>query len=219
MARKLLGFTVLAMVAGGAYVSAPVVAAWQIREAVRSGNTGVLEEKVDWPSVRKSLKASLGASRKVLGELTDAAGLPRPGIWQRLKMAAMPFLSDPLIDRYVTSEGAPKLYVWRKRIQSVRDAAHAPTELVVASATRGSEGWLDRFGIGRIMDASERVREWGFVSPMRFEVKLEDRLAKQRTWHAALEMQGFAWKLTELRVAEDAPSPLKTAANTIARAR
>jgi hypothetical protein len=39
MARKFVGFVLLTTIAAGAYVSAPMVAAWQIREAVRSGNT------------------------------------------------------------------------------------------------------------------------------------------------------------------------------------
>jgi hypothetical protein len=207
MARKLVGFALLTAVAVGAYVSAPMVAAWQIREAVRSGNTAKLQEKVDWPSVRKSLRVSLDESRKVISELTDAAGLPRPGIWQRIKMAAVPFLADPLIGRYVTAEGVSKLYAWRqkwgRRVQWVRATAHASTQLVAASVTPASEGWLDRLGFGRALALVRRVKRWAFVSPIRFEIELADRIAQGRTWQAALELRGLTWKLTEMRVAED----------------
>jgi hypothetical protein len=207
MARKLVGFALLAAISAGAYASAPLVAAWQIREAVRSGDTVRLQEKVDWPSVRKSLKSSLDESRSAIRELTDAAGIPRPGIWQRIKMAAVPFLADPLIDRYVTAEGASKLYAWRqtwaRRAQSVRTAAQVSASLVAASVTRAPEGWLDRLGAGRALDVVRRVKRWGFVSPIRFEIELADRIVHGRTWQASLEVRGLAWKLTEMRVFED----------------
>lgn len=217
MARKLIGFALLSAITVGAYASAPMVAAWQIREAVRSGDTARLEAKVDWASVRKSLKSSLGESRKAIGELTDAAGLPRPGVWQRLKMAAMPFLADPLIDRYVTAEGAPRLYEWRqtwgRRVHALREAAGAPAKFVAASVTRPSRGWLTELGFGEALSAAERVTRWGFVSPFRFEIDVADRLAERRTWQVALELRGLSWKLTEMRIAEEPPSPPRSIAN------
>jgi len=211
MGRKLIGFAVLTIIASGAYVSAPMVAAWQIREAVRSGDAARLEDKVDWPSVRKSLKSSLGETRKAIGELTEVAGLPRPGIWQRLKMATLPFLADPLIDRYVTAEGAPRLYAWRqtwrRRVATIRSAAGASADLVAASVTPVPEGWLHQVGLERILAATKRVKRWAFVSPMRFEIELADRIAQGRMWQAVLEMRGFSWKLTEMRVSEELPEP------------
>jgi hypothetical protein len=42
-----------------AWFSWPLWTALQIREAVLSGDTAVLERKVDWPGVRASLKQSL----------------------------------------------------------------------------------------------------------------------------------------------------------------
>ena len=207
MARKLVGFVLFAAIGAGAYASAPLVSAWQIREAVRSGNTVKLREKVDWLSVRKSLKASLDESRKAIGELTDVAGIPRPGIWQRIKMAAVPFLADPLIDRYVTADGVPKLYGWRQKwgrhVQSMRAAAQASTKLVVATVTQAPEGWLDRLGFSRTLALMRRVKRWAFVSPTRFEIELADRIVQGRTWQAALELRGLTWKLTEMRIVEN----------------
>lgn len=221
MARKLIGFALLAAISTGAYMAAPIVAAWQIREAVRSGDVARLEDKVDWSSVRKSLKSSLKETRKAIGELTDAAGLPRPGIWQRLKMATVPFLADPLIDRYVTAEGVPKLYAWRQtwgqRVRGVREAAHASADLVTAAAGRAPESWFDRIGVSRILIAAERVKRWALVSPLRFEIEVADRIARGRTWLAVLELRGLSWKLTEMRVSEEQPEPRDSAAAGTAR--
>jgi len=209
MGRKVIGCALAVVLSAGAYASAPIVAAVQIREAVRSGDTARLEEKVDWNSVRKALKASIGESRKVIGELTDAAGVPRPGMWQRLKVAVLPFLADPVIDRYVSAEGVPKLYAWRQtwgeRIHVAGDAARAPFTRTATSPAATPRGWLDGFGLGRMVSAARRVKRWSFVSPARFEIDLLDRIARGRTWQAVLELRGLSWKLTEMRIVNEAP--------------
>ena len=223
MARRFIGFALLLSLAVGAYASAPLVTAWQIREAVRTGDTARLEDKVDWPSVRKSLKSSLGEARKAISELTEAAGVPRPSVWQRLKAAKLPFLTDPLIDRYVTAEGASKLYAWRQtwghRVHAVREAARAPTSVVAASVTRAPATWADRLGVGHVVGITDRVRRSVFVSPFRFEIELADRIARDRTWQAVLELRGLSWKLTEMRVSGAQSTAREPVAARMARAR
>ena len=58
-----------------AWFSWPLWTALQIREAVISGDTAVLERKVDWPGVRASLKQSLPvylAGQGVMGQALTA---------------------------------------------------------------------------------------------------------------------------------------------------
>ncbi len=219
----LIGFLAIVMVV--AYMSGPVLVAWHIREAVRTGDTATLRSKVDWPSVRQSLKSSLGETREALKELAEAAGLPPPTLWQRLKATALPYLADPLIDRYVTAEGAPKLYAWRqtwrRRVEAARNrsdrpgAAETGPEVGRAAAGTGS----DRLGGSPLSNSTPavtflerqrallgRVERWGFVSPGRFEIEVQDRTLATRRWFAALELRGLAWQLTEMRVLRT-PSP------------
>ncbi len=208
MLRKLVLVSVLLALAAGAYATAPLLAAWQIREAVVAGDTARLRDKVDWPAVRQSLKSSIGETRQALAELTDAAGLPRPGVWQRLKAAALPYVADPLIDRYVTAEGVPKLYTWRQtwrhRLATVRQAARGSAGLVVASITPAPqstlERWLQDTPVTRVLAAGRRVERWAFVSPFRLEIELADRVVPGRSWHAEMQMQGFSWRLTGMKV-------------------
>jgi hypothetical protein len=208
MLRKLLLVAALGGGATAAYVAAPVIAAWQIREAVRTGDAARLRDKVDWPAVRQSLKASIGETKRALTELTDAAGLVRPSLWQRLKAAALPYVTDPLIDRYVTADGVPKLYAWRqaylRRIADARRAAGAVPAVVAAAVTpvarSGIEVWLGETPAPRFLALARRIDRWSFVSPTRFELELADRPGTGRRWRAVMEIQGLAWRLTGMRI-------------------
>lgn len=198
-------FTIV--VAAGIYAAMPFVTAWQIREAVRGGDTATLARKVDWPSVRNSLKSSIGETRQALGELVDMAGQPRPGLWQRLKVAALPYLTDPLIDRYVSAEGAPRLYEWRQtwraRVRPTLGRDEPPTLL--------ANTWIGGTALDRGLSLARRVDRAHFVSPNRLEIELADRNVETRRWFAAVERRGFDWQLTEMKVvAVSQPAPRPT---------
>lgn len=208
MLRKLMVIATVAAIAVAGYAMFPLVAAWQIREAVRTGDVVRLAEMVDWPAVRQSLKHSVGDTRAALSELTDAAGLPRPGLWQRLKAAALPYVADPLIDRYVTAEGVPQLYAWRQslkqKVTALRQAARASTEMVAASVAPEPRGWiemaLEATPLPRILAAARRIERWAFVSPVRLEIELADRVVPDRRWQAEMQLRGLAWRLTGMKV-------------------
>ena len=85
----------LLVIAGGLYAVTPFVAVWQIREAVIAGDVTTLEHKVDWASVRRTLKQSGGDVRAAMLEYSQAAGIPKPGLWQRIKAAAAPMFQKP----------------------------------------------------------------------------------------------------------------------------
>ena len=197
MVKRLLLIGLLAALAVASYGAAPLIAALQIREAVRSGDAARLREKVDWPGVRQSLKSSLAESRSVIEELASAGGQPPLGLWQRMKSAALPFVADPLIDRYVTAENVPRLYAWRQAAKS-RGAAKA------AVVTEGDGGFMSlaslKARLARNLALLERVERWRFSSPTRLEVVVRDRQGASRRWMAALEMRGLSWQLTEMHI-------------------
>lgn len=234
MGRKALLIACLTIVMVTAYASGPVMVAWQIREAVRTGDTVALRSKVDWPSVRHSLKSSIGETRQALKELAEAAGLPPPNLWQRLKSTALPYLADPLIDRYVTAEGAPKLYAWRqtwrKRTLGARarsDGPVVPAGIVTEDGRTAASGtasgpldgaqrptsWLAGTAVERQLALLRRVERWAFVSPRRFEIEIQDRTIATRRWFAALELRGLTWQLTEMRALR-ASNPTRAASPT-----
>ena len=209
MRLKLLMMALVACLAGaGTYAAMPFVSAWQIREAVRLGDQATLARKVDWPSVRQSLKSSLDETRRAVAELSDTAGQPRPNLWQRLKVAALPYLADPLIDRYVTPEGATRLYAWRQtwrqRVQPVLGAK--PPETLFTGT------WLAGSSLDRGLALARRVDRARFASLDRLEIELADRTVEGRRWFAALERRGLDWQLTEMKaMAGPKPAPLNAA--------
>jgi hypothetical protein len=126
--------------------------------------------------------------------MSEAAGVAKPGLWQRLKSAALPFVADPLIDRYVTAEGAPQIWSWR---QTWREKIR-PT-LLTEPQTPLASTWLAGTALDRGLDVARRIKRATFTSPTRLEVVLRDRYTADRRWRAALELRGVAWVLTVQR--------------------
>ncbi len=196
MARRVGAVLLLALVVAGAYSATPFLAMWHIREALRSNDITTLERKVDWVSVRRSLKQSNGEVRAAIAEYSQASGLPKPGIWDRLKTAAAPFFADPLIDRYVTAQGAPQIYgwreTWRQKVRPTVGFSEPPTALASTP--------LAGTGVDRAASLARRVTRAAFVSPTRVEVEVRDRYREDRRWRAVLDLNGWAWQLTEVHI-------------------
>lgn len=205
MRRLLLGLALLTGIAGS-YAATPLVTAWRIQEAMRSGDVAALRSSVDWPSVRHSLKISLEESRGVLIEIANATGDGRPSLWQRVKRAAMPYFSGSLIDRYVTAERAPRLFAlgqtWRKRVKPTLGLAEPPSVLAGTS--------LEGTSLDRSLSLMRRVRSYRMQSPTRVEIAIADRYRSGRSWLATLEFRNLAWRLTAVRVREAAPGATAT---------
>ncbi len=181
---------VLAAVVG--YGASALVGAWQVREAMRTGDIATLQERVDWAGVRRSLKSSIGETREVLAEISEAAGAPKPSLWKRFKAAALPFVSDPLIDRYVTAEAAPKLYSWR---QSWRNRVRTGDP----EAESGGTALFGGTSFGRALRVAGKIQRLSLVSPGRIEIVIGDTFPKRRQWFIAMEMRAMRWTMTEIR--------------------
>lgn len=196
MRRWIVLSLIVLLLAGAAYAASPMLAAWDIHAAVRAGDRETLERRVDWPAVRQSLKRSAAESRQVLAELSEVSGEGGPGLWQRMKAAALPRLVDPLIDRYVTAEGAPRLYRWRQTWrQRVRPALGLDEP---ASALAGS--WLEGTRLDKVWTVWRRVEHVRFEGPTRISIELRDRAVESRRWRAALSLEDWSWRLKSLEV-------------------
>lgn len=201
MIRKVLVVLVLAVGGAAAYAGAPLVTAWQIREAVRTANTETLAAKVDWASVRQSLKQSTSEARLLLGEMSESAGVGKPGLWQRLKAAAAPYLADPLIDRYVTAEGAPQIWAWRQTWrEKVRPRIGLSEPPTVLAGT-----WAAGTNVDRGLSFARRVERVAFTSPTRVEIEVRDRHVEHRRLRAVMELRSATWTLTDVQLVRIAP--------------
>jgi hypothetical protein len=184
--RRLLFSLVVACTLGAAYVASPFVAMWNLREAIKAGDTVAIENRVVWPTVRESLKSSLTGHANLL-PLANAAGSDvTPTLWQRLKGAFGATMLDRFIETYVTPEGLPKLFdyrrAWNENIMGEEPEARTAS----------------RFE--RIRSLWARVKRAEFQSFTRIEVEMQDRKVADRRYVSVMELDGLTWKLTRLRI-------------------
>lgn len=128
MKLKIAAGLLVLMTAASGYAALPLLAALDIRDAVRAGDTQILASRVDWVSVRRTLSQSLHDTGETLPDFAQSSTTPSPGLWKRATAAIMPRLTGPLIERYVTAEGAPRLYrlrqMWRRELKRPDRTVH-----------------------------------------------------------------------------------------------
>lgn len=182
-----LALATAAVVLAGAYVAAPFWTAWSIREAIRDNDSAYLEQKIEWDSVRSTLKASL-ASYALTPEGSPEALTAHPSLWQRIKEYFGRGALDRFVDSTVTPTGLNGLLTMRKAYRSgVETVGLANPEEASSRFERMRGVW-------------KRVTRAEFASLGRFELDMLDRDDPTRTIAAVLELRGMEWKLTELRV-------------------
>jgi hypothetical protein len=199
--RIMIVVTTLALALAGTFAASPLLAVSDIRRAVQTGDTATLERRVDWASVRESLKRSAG-TRQVFADWSEAAGIEKPGLWQRVRNAAAPWVADPLIERYVTAEGAPRLWAWR---QTWKERIRPRLGLAEpSSALHGT--WLAGTVLDRAWTVGQRVERVSLDRPTRVTLEIRDRLVENRRWRVALELRSLTWMLTDVEALR-APGP------------
>jgi hypothetical protein len=186
--RKLTVAILSLIVLGALYVAFPFYTAWSIREAMQAGDAAYLERKIEWQSVRESLRQSIGAAAfaPAAGDGGEAQSPGEtPGLWQRLKMSVGKRTVDGIVDSYVTPEGLPQLF-------GVRNAYR---EMSGEAAAQRAKPWHQRAG-----EFWSRLKRAEFKTPTAFEVEMADRNEPTRHYVGLLQLRGIEWKLTELHL-------------------
>jgi Protein of unknown function (DUF2939) len=182
MRRPIITLLGLLLLATG-YIVYPFATAWNIREAIHTGNAGYLEKKIEWNSIRDSLRRSL--TRIALPE-TAADSLERtsaqPGLWTRIKTRIGQQAVDRMVANYVTPTGLTQLFEYRQIYRR-----HMASDEKPALIERISRFW-------------KRVKRAEFKTPTAFEVEVADKHNKSRHYVGLLQLRGFEWKLTNLEV-------------------
>ena len=188
--RRLFVVVMVVLTLSAGYVASPFVAMWNLREAIKSSDTAAIDSRVVWPSVRESLKASLAKEANLLPFAEAAGGQVRPTLWQRIKGTFGASMLDRFIETYVTPEGLPKLFDYRRTWnESIKGE-------VPESASR-----LER---ARLIWS--RVKRAEFQSLTRLEIEMVDRKVADRRIISVMELDAFTWKLTHLRIVTIAAS-------------
>ncbi|AHB48571.1 hypothetical protein W911_09515 [Hyphomicrobium nitrativorans NL23] len=169
------------------YIASPFVGAWFLREAIRNGDTAYLAERIEWQTVRETLRGSL--MEFATGPVPVASGdtaVTQRGLWQRIKAGLGRRAIDGMVDAYITPEGLPQLFNVRQFYrESVSGQAAADAALP----------WPER---ARLFWS--RVKRAEFHSPTEFEIEMADRNDPTRHYVGLMKLRGLSWKLTELRV-------------------
>jgi Protein of unknown function (DUF2939) len=186
--RRSLYAILSAVLMGAAYIGTPFVTAWSIREAIQNGNSDYLEHKIEWDSVRATLRESL--TQVALGQpgtdpMQTADASPKPGLWKRIKNSLSKSAVNNVVDNYVTPEGLPQLFSYRKTYRDVSGE----------TAALEAMPWHER-----LAGFWSRIKRAEFKSPAMFEIEMADRNDPTRHYVGLLELRGFEWKLTELRL-------------------
>src|SRR5262245_52346409 len=139
-ALKLLLATLLIAIA---YIAWPMLTALQIRQAIVARDTATLERKIEWPSVRASLKGSLSAESKARLETDPNA--PAASLWQRVKASLAPSLAESAVDRWLTPENLPSFFGYRETYRTtIRPALGLTEPPSVLAGTVLAGSFLDR---------------------------------------------------------------------------
>ncbi|HEX2843577.1 DUF2939 domain-containing protein [Hyphomicrobium sp.] len=197
--KKFLIAASAAVVLAAAYIASPFLTAWTIREAIRTGNSDYLAAKLEWETVRVSLRDSL--TEYAIGPTPVAApGIQakQPGFWQRIKNGLSKRAVDNIVDAYVTPEGLPQLFNMR---QLYRENISNNTAALDALP------WHER-----ARNFWTRIKRAEFHSTSEFEIEMADRNDPTRHYIGLLKLRGLQWKLVELRLktVRQAALPLAT---------
>lgn len=186
--------------AAAAYAVSPLLAAWQLRMAIQSGDVATLRERVDWVQVRTSLRQSLAVEAKLKPAValsTSHAGAPPPaprgGLWLSLKSAVGYRILDHFLATYVSPEGFIKLHKLRnsERTGRVKGAPPPPPK-----ATKDDGGTFSFLA---------RIKEATFLSPTRFRLAVSDPDQAERLYVARFDLVSTTWILTGLSIASAQP--------------
>jgi len=192
--KRIIRFLLVSFGVAVAYAAWPVYSALVIREAIITGDTQTLAERVEWEPLRVSLKSSL--SPETLARLAADPEAPKPTLWQRVKALVAPKVAETVVDRYVTPETLPVLFGYRRKYREhIRPALGLKEPPTALAGTWLAGGRIDRFA-----SFWARVKSAVFYSPTRFVLDVEDKFHPERHYIGTLELRDWTWKLTGLYV-------------------
>ena len=173
-----------------AYAAVPFWTAWSIREAIKSGDSAYLSRKIDFAGVRQTLRPSLAQVAFDIPDPDSGEPAPKPGLWKRVKAYWGQSAIDRFVDAYITPEGLPKMFQWRKTYREAVGTADANAQ-AIPFRVRFAKFW-------------SRLKRAEFKSLTAMEFEMRDQYDAERSHVGLLELTGegwdIEWKLTELRV-------------------
>jgi len=181
--KKLLSIGVFALMTACAGVAAywyfsPYLTLYQVAMAVKAKDAAALNQTIDYPRVRESLKGQFSA--QMTKKMGDPSANPFSALGSMIGMA----LVNPLVDALVR----PEMVMQMMKDGQVQTDKPAPAPAPAASepAANAKPQWrVDREGVDRVIAIPQKGALPGPANDVGF----------------VFERSGFAsWKLTEIRI-------------------
>ena len=173
------------------YVAWPAWSIYQIYDALEKNDATTLERKIDFPSVRESLKPAIRAViDRRLDRTGDAAGQPRDG---RLRQQIGP-LMETILNKIVTPQGIASLYAWRGDISQVLEDVKEIRVIGAATDEAGTAGSVKPAALGL-----SNIKRFAFTSPTSFEIGIaKDASSSEPDLTVQMGFRDMDWKLIGL---------------------
>jgi hypothetical protein len=168
------------------YVASPMVTAWSIREAVKSGDSDYLARKIDFAAVRETLAPSLVQYAFDMPNPDNPEPAEKPGLWKRVKAYWGGAAIQRFTTKYITADGLPKIFQMRQAYRETTGAASA-------SAPKPPL-------IERMKAFYDRLIRAEFKTVSTFEIEMRDQYNALRHHVALLELRGLEWKLVSVQI-------------------
>jgi Protein of unknown function (DUF2939) len=190
--RRLMWLTVAIIVS---YTASPFLAAFLLHSAIKRGDTYTVQHRVDWLSVRESLKVSINQRLAEQGVMRADTGL-----WSAVKHELVDYVSpmviDYMVDAKVTAEGF---------IDYLRPKAPSKANPTLATVRgRWSAIPVDEAVITLrpplVPDMLKRIERAQFSGLGSFEFDVRDKVDPGRRYRATFEFRRYQWQLTRVEV-------------------
>lgn len=157
----------------------PFWTALELKRAIRNGDAATVASRVEWETVRASLRQSLTeqAPQEARRRFSRIPFIQR--FAEKLAVSYSRPVVDKMVDSFGTADGLIRFFAWRETISGPK-----PARTLYGIAT----------------EMSNRVKGVAFPSLTRLEVVMADRTDPKRHIFSAMELRSSGWKLTEVRI-------------------
>ena len=176
------------------YIAWPAWSGYRIYNALEKNDIATLERKIDFPSVRESLKPAIriDVDRRLDRTPAEVAGQQRD---RRLRQQIGPRLVEAALNKIVTAQGIASLYTWRgdisRILKDVKEIREIETPAGGANIA-GTSAKPSALGLSNI-------KRFAFTSPTSFEIGIaKDASGSGPDLTAQVGFRDMDWKLIGL---------------------
>lgn len=176
------------------YIAWPAWSGYRIYDALEKNDIATLERKIDFPSVRESLKPAIriDVDRTLDRTPAEVAGQQRDG---RLRQEIGPRLVEAALNKIVTAQSIASLYTWRGDISRILKDVKEIREIQIPAGRAnitGTSAKPSALGLSNI-------KRFAFTGPTSFEIGIaKDASGSDPDLTAQIGFRDMDWKLTGL---------------------